>query len=212
MRRDFPFSTTPDTGRQTRIAGLDAFTKGLERLFFASASVRRLIPDGGQEQLVLDLKCPLSLIETLYHYRQGNWGTAQNHAQPDPLALSDLVETLNAQNEVRFQISEFTLEFTDMLLVFQRAGRQPIEAVLPFLLEQLTQQVIVLSHGMQQLPEELYIPIQMQASTQPGQQDPPNLRSPYRYWGLYLEGDLEGRVYDSLTGAYLADGIDLILP
>lgn len=213
MRPELPYDLTCAICQKALISGLSDFKNGLEKQFFAAAEVRFSHSVNGKGQLILELRCPLPFIEALYHFKQGTWGVSSTLGTPASLntGLSALMEQLNSRNEEAFEISEITLEFTDMLLVLQPAGLQPLHSVLPTLIEQLSRHYIALSHGMQTPPEEIYIPVAPFASDA-GQPTWPDAGSPYRFWALYYEDAVEGEVYDSLTGEWIRGDISLVSP
>ncbi|MDG1573107.1 hypothetical protein OZ410_12325 [Robiginitalea sp. M366] len=213
MTWNYPFDLTREIQTRAFIQGVDAFEKGLERLFFASVQIQRSTPENGKEQLVLELKCPLPFVEALYHFRQGTWGgsLAGPDVQVHPPSVSTLIEDLNLCNEEALNLSEILLEFTDLTLVIQHSGAQPLDRMLPLLFENLSREYVSISHGSQALPNEIYIPVQADETTGYLAEHPDG-KSPYRYWGLYFENEIEGKVYDSHIGDWNAPGIDLLPP
>jgi hypothetical protein len=57
------------------VIGLESLKNSLEKDYFSNVTIRNSKVCCEQNNLVIELSCPLDLHEVLYHIQQGTWGT-----------------------------------------------------------------------------------------------------------------------------------------
>lgn len=208
----FPRQQTVQIGSPLPLSGLHDFLKDLERFFFAEASAKFWIAQDGAQDLVVHLASPLRLPEVLHHHRRGHWGTGHlNKKTAGTTRFEELVFGLEARNTRPVDIEELTLELEDIMLVIRKCGTHSIPREFDRLLETLAAHFVYLTGGLEQMPNEIYIPALEEREVYHTAAPANDASDLYGYWAAYFDNEVDARIYDlgarqTLSGTSLVYG------
>jgi len=209
MQTNFPYDLSLKMDSNPSLPGLDDFLRSLERIFFAESEVKLVSGKTGENQLILNLRCRLSLLDVLYHFRKGNWGHCGNpeccSAENDHLKVQ--LENLQNRNTQPVDIEEVNLELEDVLIVVRSTGPGSIAGEIIRLFEALGEHYVHYTKGLQAIPYEIYIPVKESVSSA---SQPPSHHSAdafYNYWAVYYEDSVDARIYSLRQRQILAEDL-----
>jgi len=189
--------------------GLDEFQKGLERLFFAQATIKVWNSGQGMRDLVLHLKSPIRFVEVLHHHRKGHWGAHSGSGREAGTSrLEEMLQTLESGNNRPVDIEELCLELHDIVLVIRKCGTRSIAREFDHLLETLAAHFVYLTQGMVEMPYEIYIPVVEETGIAEHSPRACGVSDFYGYWGVYFDSEADGLIYD-LRGRKILDQASL---
>ncbi|MBC2840739.1 hypothetical protein [Robiginitalea sp. SC105] len=192
------------------LPGLEDFLRSLERVFFAESDVKLVAGKNGENQLILNLRCRLGILDVLYHYRQGTWGYTSPDTCPggETDHLTVLLQHLQNQNSKTIDLEEINLELDDMLIVIRSIGPNSIALELENIFTALGKHYVHYTQGLAAMPYEIYIPVIETAPTAPvlpGEENP--FHKFYDYWAVYYESDTDARIYSLKQRQLLAEDL-----
>lgn len=209
MRTNFPYDLSLKMDSNPSLPGLDIFLKSLERIFFAESEVKLVSGKTGENQLILNLRCHLTLVDVLYHFRQGHWGPCKDAAccSAENDHLKARLEHLQKRNTQPVDIEEVNLELEDVLIVIRSTGPGSIAGEIIGLFQALGAHYVHYTKGLQAVPYEIYIPVKETAS--PAHQAPSGNPSDafYNYWAVYYEDSVDAKIYSLKQRQILAEDL-----
>lgn len=209
MQTNFPYDLSLKMDSNPSLPGLDDFLKSLERIFFAESEVKLVSDKTGANQLILNLRCHLSLLDVLYHFRQGQWGHCGDaeccSAENDHLKAQ--LENLQSRNPQPVDIEEVNLELDDVLIVVRSTGPGSIATEIIGLFQALGEHYVHYTRGLRAVPYEIYIPVS--ESVSPASQTPSDNPSDafYNYWAVYYEDAVDAKIYSLKQRQILAEDL-----
>lgn len=197
MQTNFPYDLSLKMDPNPSLPGLDVFLRSLERIFFAESEVKLVSGKTGDNQLILNLRCHLGLLDVLYHFRKGHWGHCGSSeccsAENDHLKVQ--LESLQKQNSQPVDIEEVNLELDDVLVVVRSTGPGSIAGEIIRLFEALGAHYVHYTKGLQATPYEIYIPVKESVSHEYQSLSGKSSDSFYNYWAVYYEDSVDARIY-----------------
>ena len=198
------------------IQGLDDFKRNLEKDYYSSVQVRSCSHNGSKGNLVIEMQCPLNLVELLFHLQRGNWGVDN---PDDPTgntgnSLASKVWQLQKRNDINIEIEELTFQLKDSTLVIKKIFPQSIEKELHQILEALGEHYTHFTKGLNKTAYEIFIPVLEEDFTkkQPDvKTDPEILRQAYLcYWGLYFDSEEDAVIYDLSRRSFISGDLHML--
>ncbi len=193
------------------ILGLESLQNSLEKDYFSNVTIRNSSVCCEQNNLVIELKCALSLHEVLYHIQQGTWGTDQLSLVNKGLTvLSHHMQGIREINNTFIDVEELSFSLKDCTIIIKKLGPESVEHELDTILNTLAENYVFITRHLSETPTEIFIPVYEEVSS--GDQVT-RLTGPlmidqkgyYSYWGLYFENDIEAVIYD-LKGKNIISG------
>lgn len=198
MHTNFPYDLSLKMDSNPSLNGLDSFLKALGRLFFAEVGVKRLETRSGENQLVLNLRCHIGILDMLFHYNRGYWGhTGSGDAGQCTLrkTLTGMLRELQNKNSQPVDLEEINLELDDMLIVIRSIGPNSLARELDTILRSLGAHYVGYTHGLREVPYELYIPVSEAPDLTGPKSGSAGIQEFYKFWAVYYESESDARVY-----------------
>lgn len=180
------------------IKGLESFRKALEKNFFSEVNITNYAVSSATVQLAIELNCNLSLIEMLFHFNKGTWGSFKQ----GNLTFEKLLKQLQNENDIHLDIEEFTLFLKDTTIIINKIYNESIPSQLQGIFSKIGKHYVHLSKGLTETPYEIYIPVFEECSQandilirniEAGNQTEEDY---YKYWGLYCDSEEDAVIYD----------------
>lgn len=198
------------------IIGLENFKRGLEKDFYSSVQVRRCLHNGCTGNLIIEMRCPLTLTELLFHLRQGNLGEAHNLDTPAAQgnSLGKRMWELEQQNNQEIEIEELVFLLNNATLVIKRIFSHSVERKLTEILNALESHYNHFAGSRKGAPYEIYIPVLEENLTtiEPGADTFADIfREAYlRYWGLYFDSEEDAVIYDLSRRSFISGDLHML--
>lgn len=194
FKNNLPEGSNSDLG----LKGLDFFRKILEKNFFSEVNITNCSFSKTSAQLALELNCNLSLIEMLFHFNKGNWGSFKQGKS----SFGKVLGQLQHENETQLDVEEFTLFLKDTTIVINKIYNESIPCQLQNIFSKLGEHYVFLTKGLTETPYEIYIPVFEECAhandillrnIEAGNQTKQDY---YKYWGLYCDSEEDAVIYD----------------
>lgn len=186
------------------IWGLSKFISDLERDYFSEVSIRDFTPDIYHNNLVIELDCPLRLVELVHQIRTGccafNKTDEFTGQRASPLEKAHF--ELSLKNESEIEIEEFSIFLADCSIIIKKIYRQSIKEQMVNIFDALSEHLEYLTEKLTKVPFEIYVPVfeedllENDAKIANVEQNNNDRKDYFGYWGLYFEGDEEAYIYE----------------
>lgn len=198
------------------IFGLEEFIKSLELSFFSKVTLRNCSSKKDEISIALEMQCSFSLLEVLAHFNKGLWGSNDIDVSPLQKSFSNLVNSNS--RKIPIDIQELTLFFNDTTIIIKKVYNNSITENFNLIISEIGKRYVSLSMGLTEKPEEIFIPI-FEDNIQAITPSPTfkNIRSKttttsyYKYWGVYLESDLDGHIFDVQKNKFITAKLDFCM-
>ena len=184
--------------RNCAVDGLETFVKHLEKHFYSTVTVCNTSNNENFIELSLELHCNLSLVEMLFHFTKGNWGSfAYSHS-----TLSGLMNQFKQENDSNIDLEEFTLFFKDTTIIINKIYENSIIEQLHTILKQVGKHFVHFSKELTETPYEIFIPVFEECAKgnnllyQNISSDRYSATDYLKFWGLYFDSATDGVIYD----------------
>ena len=187
-----------------RILGLAKFITDLERKYFSRVTVRDIKPDVNHNNLVIELDCPLRLVELVYQIKAGccSFDTSNVKTGQCSSPLEKAYFELCLKNESEIEIEEFSIFLSDCSIIIKKIYHQSIAEQLVNIFEAFSEHLEFLTNNLTEVPFEIYVPVfeedllENDAKIANVEQNNNERKDYFSYWGLYFEGDEEAVIYE----------------
>ncbi|ASV32009.1 hypothetical protein [Maribacter cobaltidurans] len=187
--------------------GLFDFKKSIELGYFSEVILKNNSDSTHKLDLVVELNCPLNLLDILSHFNKGLWGSSE--ITKSPLAKS--FDCLLAYNkELDIDIQEFTLYLNDTNIVIKNIYKHSIPEQFNNIISEIGKQYVSITKGLTEQPEEIFIPVFEDSlnSSLNGVEKRPTLNSYTEYWGIYMESEVDGLIFDVQHNKFISANLD----
>lgn len=193
------------------IVGLQDFKKALQFDYYSEITIKNKSSIDKTLDMVLELDCALHLTDVLDHLKKGYWGTREN----SEASLAKSFETLVVQNgDWDMDIKELTISFRDTNVVIKNLYKYSILESFNTIFQDIASHYISISKGMTEQPEEIFVPVfednlssDCLALIHKLEKNPtPN--SYREYWGIYMESEIDGLIFDLRTHKFISANLD----
>ncbi|MBQ4914936.1 hypothetical protein J8L85_10840 [Maribacter sp. MMG018] len=195
------------------ILGIEEFIKSLELSFFSKVTLRNWSPREDEIAIALEMQCSFNLLEILGHFNKGLWGSNDIDVSPLKKSFTNLVNSNS--NRIPIDIQELTLFLNDTTITIKKVYTNSIIENFDTIISEIGKRYVSLSMGLTEKPEEIFIPVfEDNIQTIASSTIPQNLQSEttqttyYKYWGIYLESDLDGLIFDVQNNKFIPAKLD----
>lgn len=201
-----------NTKSEEKIFGLDDFKKSLELGYFSEVTIKNAKHGNQKMDLVLELDCPLSLIDVLGHFNKGLWGATDINGS----TLTKSFGLLTTQNRaLEIDIHEITLYLNDTNIIIKNIYRNSIPEQFNNIMTEIARQYVSITKGLTEQPEEIFVPVfednLSSAHTFYEKQKSPNASAYKEYWGIYMESEVDGLIFDVQKNKFIPANLDYTL-
>jgi hypothetical protein len=189
---------------------LEDFLKSLEQYYFAKVSITSYKVNGNLIDLVLEIDCPLSLLEVLAHFNKQQWGYCGQKVNP----FQKTLEELDAKADFSIDILELNLIFKETRIIIKKEIFRSIPTQLNTIISSLAKHYVYISKGLEESPYEIYLPVYediFSGNTQCTSKRDVAVNPYFQYWGIYLESETEAQVYDVRQRIFVPASLDLCM-
>lgn len=214
------FFNNPKIGTKStdHIVGLEAFRKGLEKHFFAEASIANYGLKEESANLIIDLKCNLSLDEALFYINKPSTctGRPKNSGQEKTILFLMAYSELKKWNGINIDISELTISLTDTTILISKIYDQSIVDQLENIFSELINHNLYYTKGLNETPFEIFIPVfeedtlESDAKLKNIVSDNNTTNDYFGFWGMYYEQTEEAAIYDLNTKTIIYGDIQIL--
>ncbi|QBA64349.1 hypothetical protein [Muriicola soli] len=188
-------------GKQ-EVLGLSSLKNQLEKDYFSKIDISNSKVCCEENNLVIELYCPMGLHEVLFHIQQGNWGSHGPHWVNNGLSLLNLyMQEIRELNGTFIDVEELAIQLKDCTIIIKKIGPESVEKQLDTILSVLAENYVHLTRHLTMTPMEIFVPVYEEVETDNAilRLVGPNMideKGYYNYWGLYFESDEEALIYD----------------
>lgn len=187
-----------------KIQGLAKFITDLERAYFSKVTVRNCTPFINDNNLVIELDCPLSLIELVHQIKCGGCCSSglEDNTGHQISYLEKAHDELCLKNDSDIEIEEFSLFLTDCSIIIKKIYKGSIVEQLVNIFEAFSEHLESLTNRLTEIPFEIYVPvfeedlIENDIKIANVEQSNNERKDYFGYWGLYFEEDIEAVIYE----------------
>ena len=187
-----------------RIQGLEKFIADLEREYFSKVIVRNCTPFIQDNNLIIELDCPLKLTELVHQIKNGCCGfnTCDHSTGERFSALENAHKELSLKNDSEIEIEEFSIFLSDCSLIIKKIYHQSIVEQLVNIFDALSEHLDHLTNKFTEVPFEIYVPVfeedlfENDTKIANVEQNKNERKDYFSYWGLYFDSDLEAAIYE----------------
>ena len=187
-----------------RIHGLAKFNSDLEREYYSRVTVRNINPEINQNNLVIELDCPLRLVELVYQIKAGCCAFDRSDEKTGQYSspLEKAYFELSLKNDSEIEIEEFAIFLSDCSIIIKKIYYQSITEQLVNIFEAFTEHLEFLTNTLTEVPFEIYVPVfeedllENDAKIANVEQNNNERKDYFSYWGLYFEGDEDAVIYE----------------
>jgi hypothetical protein len=198
------------------VIGLESLKNSLEKDYFSNVTIRNSKVCCEQNNLVIELSCPLDLHEVLYHIQQGTWGTNEPMLVNKGLTvLSQHMQSIREINNAFIDVEELSFLLQDCSIIIKKLGPESVEHQLDTILSTLAGNYVYLTRHLSETPSEIFIPVYEEVSSGDhvtrfaGPRRIEN-KGYYSYWGLYFERNTEAVIYDLQEKDFISGDLNLL--
>ncbi len=190
--------------KSTKIHGLDAFRKNLEKDFFSEAHISNQSSDDTEANLVIEIYSNFGLLETLAHFNEGIWGNVQKR-NTNEHGISSFLKSLchlKKQNSLHLDIEEFSIFLNDTTIIINKIYEQSIPDQLENIITEIAKHQVYCTKGFSEIPFEIYVPVfeenflENDIALSNIRTRNHNKKDYFRYWGLYFGSEEDAVIYD----------------
>ncbi len=197
------------------ILGVHSLTRQLEKEYFSTITIRNSTVCCEENNLVLEMKCPLSLHEVLFHMQQGTWGSCGLNLVSTGLPLlSKYMQEIRELNGAFIDVEELSLQLKDCAITIKKIAPESVEIQLDTILTVLAENYMHITRNLSATPMEIFVPVYEEVEMEDtilrlvGPQTL-NDQGYYFYWGLYFEEEDEALIYDLKNKVIIPGDLDL---
>ncbi|NER11093.1 hypothetical protein SAMN06265375_10478 [Muriicola jejuensis] len=198
------------------ILGVDQLIKKLEREYFSRILIRNSTACCEENNLVIEMECPLGLHEMLFHMQQGAWGSYNPSLVCTGLPLLNIhMQEIRELNGTFIDVEELSIQLKDCTIVIKKIAPESVENQLDAILMVLAEHYVHITREMTMTPMEIFVPVYEEVKTEdslirlvgPKKVDD---KGYYFYWGLYFEEEEEAMIYDLKNKVIIPGDLDLL--
>ncbi len=213
-RKTKVFITSCKEGKK-ELLGVDTLIKQLEKEYFSRISIHNSTACCEENNLVIEMDCPLSLHEVLFHMQQGSWGSyGPNLVSTGLPLLNKHLQEIRELNGAFLDVEELSLRLKDCTIVIKKIAPESVENQLDTILTVLAENYSYLTRDLTMTPMEIFIPVYEEVKTDdsllrfvgPNRM---NEKGYYYYWGLYYEEEEEALIFDLKNKVIIPGDLDL---
>lgn len=190
----------PSTGvlRHVSVDGLEEFIGVLEKNFFSKVKVQKHKAEPAGVDLVISLKCDLTLVEVLHHFNRGIWGGFESSITN----LQAAFESLTRKNPKSISIAELSLELKDTSVIVNRIFENSIPSQLHEIFLEIGEHYVRFTKGLTEIPYEIYVPVFDEDIAKKifigleQRNAPQGTLDYFSFWGLYFASEDDAVIYD----------------
>ncbi|MDL5513837.1 hypothetical protein QSE00_18590 [Arenibacter sp. M-2] len=200
------FFNNPKIGTQStdHIIGLEAFRRSLEKHFFAEVSIGNYGPKEESANLIIDLRCNLSLDEALFYINKPSPcnGPPKKSDEEKTILFLLAYSELKELNGITIDISELTISLTDTTILISKIYDQSIVDQLENIFTELINHKVYYTKGLSETPFEVFIPVfeedtlESDAKLKNIVSDNNTTNDYFGFWGMYYDQTEEAGIYD----------------
>jgi hypothetical protein len=188
--------------------GLNTFIQNLEKHFFSKISIRENVSEADKLNLVIALKCDLSLNDLIHQYNSGNWGTFNTNKY----ILCNEIKMLEHINDIQIDVDEFSLELNDTTIIIDKIYNQSIGEQLDHILQELGSHYVHYTKQYSEVPYEIFVAVFVenlaQAEINPVFSKKTNNYN--SYWAIYFESEIDAVIYDVQNATFIYEDLHMI--
>ncbi|GBF21524.1 MULTISPECIES: hypothetical protein [Arenibacter] len=214
------FFNNPKIGTQStdHIVGLEVFRKGLEKHFFAEVSIGNYGLKEESANLIIDIKCNLSLDEALFYINKPSTcsGRPKNSGEEKTILFLLAYSQLKKLNTTTIDISELTISLTDTTILISKIYDQSIADQLENIFTELINHNVYYTKGLNETPFEVFIPVFEEDTLESDVKlknivsDNNNTNDYFGFWGMYYDQTEEAAIYDLNTKTIIFGDIQIL--
>ena len=184
------------------LLGLSTLNSRLEKDYFSRIDISNSKVCCEENNLVVEMQCPLGLHEVLFHIQQGTWGSyGPQLVNSGPPLLHDLMQEIRDLNGTFIDVEELSIQLADCSIIIKKIAPKSVENQLDTILNVLAENYVHITDHMSMTPMEIFIPVYEEVETHNATvrlvgSNEIDERGYYTYWGLYFESDEEALIYD----------------
>ena len=207
-----------ETQSTDHIIGLEAFRKGLEKHFFSEVSIGNYGLKEESANLIIDLKCNLSLDEALFYLNKSSTCNGRPKKSDEEKTVLFLLaySELKKLNGIALDISELTISLTDTTILISKIYEQSIADQLENIFIELINHNVYYTQGLNETPFEVFIPVfeedtlESDAKLKNIVSDNNNTNDYFGFWGMYYDQTEEAAIYDLNTKTIIYGDIQIL--
>ncbi|MCK0191797.1 hypothetical protein [Arenibacter sp. F20364] len=214
------FFNNPKIGLKNtdHIIGLESFRKSLEKNFFAEVNIGNYALKKESANLIIDIKCNLSLAESLFYLNKVTPTQGRpNKSSPKKTLLFLLAYSeLKKLNDITIDISELTISLNDTTILISKIYDQSITDQAENILSELINHNVYYTKGLNETPFEIFIPVfeedtlESDAKLKNIVSDNNNTNDYFGFWGMYYDQTEEAAIYDLNTKTIIHGDIQIL--
>ncbi|MCM4172964.1 hypothetical protein DHD32_15855 [Arenibacter sp. TNZ] len=186
------------------ITGLELFRKSLEKNFFAEVNIGNYGPKEESANLIIDIKCNLSLDESLFYLNKitPNDMTHKKSSPEKTILFLLAYSELKKLNTIDIDISELTISLTDTTILISKIYEQSIADQAENIFTELVKHNVYYTKGLNETPFEMFIPVFEEDTLESDTKmknivsDNNNINDYFGFWGMYYDQTEEAAIYD----------------
>ena len=215
---DFFNNPKIDVKSTDHIHGLESFRKSLEKNFFAEVIITNYGSNEKIANLIIDIKCNLSLDESLFYINKAtpiNRRSTKSNPEKTIMFLLAFRE-LKKLNTISIDISELTIALTDTTILISKIYDQSIVDQLERIFTELINHNIYYTKGLNETPFEMFIPVFEEDNLESDTKlknivsDNNNTNDYFGFWGMYYDQTEEAAIYDLNTKTIIYGDIQIL--
>ncbi len=182
-----------------QIKGLDNFRKNLEKNYFSEITFRQYSTHSESVNLVVEMDCNLTLVEILYHFNKGNWGSFKSGKS----TLVNEVRALCELNEFLIDIEEFSINLKDTSIIIKKNYNLSIPEQFESIFSGIGSHYVHFTKGLTEIPYEIYISVFEETGGKYSSFIPEcdktkddNENGFLKFWGMYYDSEDDAVIYD----------------
>jgi hypothetical protein len=198
------------------ITGISTLIRDLERDYFSKVSISNSTVCCEENNLVIELQCPMELHEVLYHMQQGNWGSRGPNLVQTGLPLLNLhMQSIREQNATFIDVEELSFQLKNCSIIIKKIAPESVENQLDIILSTLAENYVHITRDLSATPTEVFIPVYEEMETEDAmvrQVGPTDINDAgyFLYWGLYFETEEEALIYDLRNKKIIPGDLNLL--
>lgn len=206
------------TKRTDHIIGLEMFRKSLEKNFFAEVNIGNYGSKEESANLIIDIKCNLSLDESLFYLNKiphTDW-TNKNPRPAKTFLFLEAYSELKKQNTIHIDISELTISLIDTTILISKIYDQSIADQAENIFTELVKHNVYYTKGLNETPFEMFIPVFEEDTLESDTKmknivsDNNNINDYFGFWGMYYDQTEEAAIYDLNTKTIIPGDIQIL--
>lgn len=171
--------------------GLDDFINRLERDFFGTTRLNcKYDAKNNKVDMIIYIHLNFQLMDCLRHLNNGDWlEVAIPKDNSIACNLEKSLRELNAQNSIKFDISELSLHFEETTVIVSRLYERSIAKQMGEIISEIGNHFVYFTKGLTEMPYEIFVPVFEDDIPTTGNQPKKNKSGYFDYWGLYYDNE-----------------------